>query len=86
MIDTGGSETEKFHTEAMIEHGLHVRSNLTGVSNTRAVPVGKRVEGATKILVWQSMTSLTNFLSHYNYRRGTQSICVCIDKSVFKTH
>ena len=45
MTHTGGSETEKFHTEAMIEHGLYVRSNLTGVGNTRTVPVGKRVEG-----------------------------------------
>ena len=47
MIGTGGSETKKFHTEAMIEHGLYVRSNLTGVSNTRTVPVGKRVEGVS---------------------------------------
>jgi len=47
MTHTGGSETEKFHTEAMIEHGLYVRSNQTGVSNTRAVPVGKRVEGVS---------------------------------------
>ena len=56
VTTTGGSEIWNISLTVEI-----LRSNLTGVSNTIAVPVGKRMEGV-------SLDSKGSI--HYSYRRG----------------
>jgi hypothetical protein len=53
-----------------------MRSNLTGVGNTRTVPVGKRVEGKHNDTSFSVMRERGSLKVYYNYRRGMQSTLV----------
>ena len=76
MIGTGGSGT--WNISSSVEM---LRSNLTGVGNTIAVSVGKRVEGTWyECLVKTSSESISAIIT----AEGCQSIIIFKRRSVMK--